>query len=307
MPLWWWVGHLISGFRIEMIALIAGYVYAYHTLELGKSVSFKAFFVKKFKRLLVPCWIFGLLYYFIFYYNCNTFGIYSCFMAITNGVGHLWFLPMLFWCFLGLWIIDHYKTYPIPTLLVLWFMSIVPISLVIHFFGFSKTFHFMFYIYLGYFLRMKYDVIVRNAKWKNICLICGIAYFVIISCNLIYIQPCLSETNSFRDKVFFYVITEFIHSVYTVLGLLALLLVVVNITESNGYRPKTFVLEASSICYGVYVFHQFILQYLYYETNISCYFNDFLLPIFVFIVSLSISIAFTLLFLKIKIGRFLIG
>lgn len=307
MPLWKWIGLFISGFRIEMIALIAGYVYAYHTLELGKNTTFKAFFVKKLKRLLIPCWAFGLLYYVLFYHSSNTFGVYSGFTVITNGAGHLWFLPMLFWCFLGLWVIDHYKLPPLPTLLALWFMSIVPASMAIHFLGFSKTFHFMFYIFLGYFLRMNHIYIIRNENWKKICLICGIAYFIIISCNSIYLQPHLAESDVFTNKVFIYIVNEFVHSVYTVLGLIALLLAVVNITEDNQYRPGPLVLEANSICYGVYVFHQFVLLYLYYNTKIPLYLNDFLLPLFMFFTTLSISVALTCLFKKTKIGGFLIG
>ena len=72
-----WFCWLISGFRIETIALIAGYVFAYQSLDLNRSYKFGPFVVKKFKRLIIPMLFFGVIYYFCFYYSTAEFSIVS--------------------------------------------------------------------------------------------------------------------------------------------------------------------------------------------------------------------------------------
>ena len=56
-----WLSWLISGFRIETIALVAGYVFAYQSLDLKRSYRFIPFVWKKFKRLIIPMLVFGLV------------------------------------------------------------------------------------------------------------------------------------------------------------------------------------------------------------------------------------------------------
>lgn len=103
---YWWLGHLISGFRIETIAFVGGYVFSYQCIELSKRNSFGSFVWKKFKRLIIPCFVFGVLYYLLFRFNPEKFSWNVAFWKVANGIEHLWFLPMLFWCFLLTWAID---------------------------------------------------------------------------------------------------------------------------------------------------------------------------------------------------------
>ena len=87
---------LITGFRIEMIALVSGYVFAYQSVKLNKKYDFWIFLKKKFNRLVIPGLIFSLVYYFCFQFNKPALGSFRWFVELSSGFGHLWFLPMLF-------------------------------------------------------------------------------------------------------------------------------------------------------------------------------------------------------------------
>ena len=144
-----WLVRLIKGFRIETIALVAGYVFAYQSLVLGRKYPFWPFMVKKFKRLIVPMLILGVVYYFCFLSRQSDFHFASFVVTLLSGCGHLWFLPMLFWCFMAIWVIDRFKLSSWITLVVLALISVVPNSGLP--LGFNRLPHFLFYVFAGYF------------------------------------------------------------------------------------------------------------------------------------------------------------
>ena len=95
-----WFVNFISGFRIETIALIVGYIFAYQSLELDRHYNLVTFATKKFKRLIIPCLLFSLCYYLLFQRDSYEILSLSFFIKLSSGFGHMWFLPMLFWCFI---------------------------------------------------------------------------------------------------------------------------------------------------------------------------------------------------------------
>ena len=85
--------HYIS---MPSLIFISGYLFGHSWVRI-KGQSFRVFVVKKIKRLIVPSIIFSLFYYFLFYDISRP--ISNICYDIIKGSGHLWFLPMLFWCF----------------------------------------------------------------------------------------------------------------------------------------------------------------------------------------------------------------
>ena len=72
-----WLVRLIKGFRIETIALVAGYVFAYQSIDLKRKYEFWPFVKKKFVRLIIPMLFFGCIYYFLpFFINISIFFYY---------------------------------------------------------------------------------------------------------------------------------------------------------------------------------------------------------------------------------------
>ena len=102
---YWWLDKLSYAFMLELFVFVSGYVFGYQVRVKGESkLQAKDLFWGKFKRLMIPCMVFSLLYILLF--GHITQPIQKTLYGLMNGVGHMWFLPMLFWCFVGTWIIE---------------------------------------------------------------------------------------------------------------------------------------------------------------------------------------------------------
>ena len=65
--------------------------------------------------------------------------------------------------------------------------------------------------------------------------------------------------------------------------------------------------KLSLCCFGIYLFHQFILFALYYKTGFPRFVGPYLLPWLGFAIALPLSWLLTTLFRRTKTGKFLIG
>lgn len=299
-----WIVRFISGFRIETIALIAGYVFSYQSHDLGRRYQFLPYMWKKLKRLIVPMVFFGLIYYFCFYYNPDTFTVSGFLLQLFSGCGHLWFLPMLFWSFLAIWLIDYLHCSSWWLLLGLAVLSIIPtLPLPL---GFANLPHFLFYVYGGYFLWTKRDWLYKNCmKWPFAVTLWLIYIAIVIAFNVFV--PDVSNDIGLMNKLLNAAWVNIIKLIKAVCGILALYLTVSMFTTQDGFKPKPWMVTASDNCYGVYVYHQFILIWLYFFTPFVTTMNDLLVPWCGFVITLVISLLLTRITLKTKIGRFLIG
>ena len=90
-------------------------------------------------------------------------------------------------------------------------------------------------------------------------------------------------------------------------GIIALYLTVCSFTSKEGFRPKQWVIGASDVCYGVYVYHQFIVIALYFYTSFVQTVHPLIVPWVGFAIASGVSLLLTYFTLKTKLGRFLIG
>lgn len=284
---------LITGFRIEMIALVSGYVFAYQSIKLDRHYDFKSFAYKKFIRLIIPCLIFSLIYYFCFQFNRPAIGSMRWFVALSSGFGHLWFLPMLFWCFLIIWAIDHYRLSSKVLFVALAISSLIPVPNLP--FSLSRVFHFSFYCYLGYILYTnKERLLKRFMSVRNIVFMWAIYFILVVFSNIIF-----SPENIYIRNIL---------ALFTACsGIMALYLLVCKCIGKPGFQPQEWVIKSSSVCYGVYVYHEFILKFMYYHTPLPQILGTYMLPWFGCLVAIVFSLLLTNLSLKTKAGRFLIG
>lgn len=63
---YWWIGKLAYSFMLPTFVFISGYVWSYQRETLRRKDEFKVLFIKKLKRLYIPCLLFGFLYLFLF-------------------------------------------------------------------------------------------------------------------------------------------------------------------------------------------------------------------------------------------------
>lgn len=95
--------------------------------------------------------------------------------------------------------------------------------------------------------------------------------------------------------------------VYSSSGLFMLLIMIGYIEQHRKVEIKNWVIKVGGLCFGVYLLQQFILTGLYDYTNLSSTFGCYWLPWVGFVIALSGSLLIAHLFIKTKIGRFLIG
>lgn len=286
---YFWMAKFITGFRIETIALVAGYVFSYQCRTLGREYKFLPFVKKKALRLLLPCYVFGVVYYAIFICD-GTLDIMDCITSVFKGAGHLWFLPMLFLCFVTVWLLDRYKPNELVTFVCLSLLSMVPTPEIFAK-GLARYFHFALYVYAGYLLWIYRKPILKRLM-NPLCIIS----LVVIYSLLVYCHECVGDIY----------VKAVIEYAMNMTGILSLYLTVSSFTAKPGFELSPAVISMSSQCYGLYVFHQFILYYLYYRTSFTAGLGYFT-PWLAFVVTLSLSWLATKLFMRYRVGRFLIG
>ena len=299
-----WILWIVKGFRIETIALVAGYVFAYQSFDLGRKYPFWSFVRKKFFRLIIPMLFFGVIYYFCFFFKPSSFSVGGFVVSLLSGCGHLWFLPMLFWCFIAIWIIDRFKLNSWVLLIALAVFSILPTPSLP--FGFGRLPHFLFFVYAGYFLWTKRNDVL---KYKDSIVVIVLLWAVYLALVVVKntLLPTMNSIMVIAEKIRVASLHGFVGLLLSCVGIMALYLTVCHFTEKENFCPKPWVIAASGDCYGVYVFHQFILVWLYFFTPLVASCPNAVVPWVGFAVALSISFLLTKLSLKTRFGRFLIG
>ncbi len=84
---------IILQFRMPLFILISGYLFSHLENDRGKYATFKDLLKNKFKHLVIPFFVFATM----FMLTTNDF---SWEPYYSWGYSHLWFITMLFWCFI---------------------------------------------------------------------------------------------------------------------------------------------------------------------------------------------------------------
>lgn len=187
---YWWLDKLSYAFMLEMFVFVSGYVFGYQVRIKGESkLEAKNLFWGKFKRLMIPCMVFSLLY--ILLLGDITQPVTKTIYDLVNGAGHMWFLPMLFWCFAGVWVIEKLKLKPkwvIPVLVLCSVFSSVPLPLRL-----GSAMYYMLFFYVGYLLQ-KADVSFDRFYTMKHCVVALIAFCVLFP-TLTMLKANISSFN----------------------------------------------------------------------------------------------------------------
>lgn len=295
---YWWVAKLCSIFRLELIVFLAGYVFAYQKLVRGKTFTLSSVVRDKFKRLIIPCLIFSTLYFICF--NLSEFEWVRTPYNIINGCGHTWFLPMLFWCFVGGYLLTKIQIstkFKILFLLLLTVLQAFNLPLRL-----NSAAYYLFYFYFGYVVienKEYLETLINGKTVIKVSLLFIVTYILVFRAN-IFLDKL--EGYNFYIKYFSSLFSLYSKILYASLGIFSAIIIVNYILLKHPSVPN-WILESNKICYPVYIFHQFILKYLYYHTNIPDTIGPYLLPFFGLIISLSLSIILSVGFNKTKVGK----
>lgn len=253
---------------------------------------------------MIPCIVFSLLY--ILLLGNITQPVQKTLYGLVNGVGHMWFLPMLFWCFVGVWIIEKIHLKPkwaIPLLILASLVSFLPLPL-----RMGTAMYYMVFFYVGYIIQRN-DVSLDWLYTKRSAIITTISFVILFPLlTLLKKQIGASPTggdNQLVTRVLGFAVQRALQLVYAFMGIMMTLSWV-------GYYLKRHTVpqwmdQVSALSFGVYLVQQFILKGLYDHTAFPSLLGCYWLPWVGFVVALFGSLLIAWLLRKTKTGLALIG
>ena len=178
IPVYGLIADFSYSFFLEAFTFISGLLLGYSVLKKGdESINFKNCFIKKAKRLLLPCIFFSIIYYILFYDLSRP--ITEIIYTILCGTGHLWFLPMLFWCFVAVYIIEKIhlpNKIAFALAIIATICSFVPLPLRL-----TNTMHYFLFFYTGYYI-MRNQIDLKqfiSIRAITILAVVFVAFFII--------------------------------------------------------------------------------------------------------------------------------
>lgn len=280
---------------MPLFVFISGYLFS-HLIDIGKYCHFWEFVRNKFKRLIIPYWIFCSLIMLT-----NIFFDYK--VLISGGFSHLWFITMLFWCFIiknltKNLMIDNSWTWKLSWLIISFTLLSVD-KFLPNILGLHNITRWYFWFYAGYVIYpYKKQIIAFITHYKLYIPLVGI-YIVISATNTIAYdtRTVYSECSKLAMVLFmWYIINRLI------------------LLKNGSWANTSFFLQMSKYSYGIYIFHNWIQPYLISRTmkrllplEQLAQQHTILFPMCFFIFSLIISYYLAKLSLKTPVGRFLIG
>lgn len=299
VELYFWIQRFSFACMLEMFVFISGYLFAYQVCELKKKYSFLQLIKVKFKRLIIPCIVFSLFYSFLF--PPRDINILNYIYGLVNGFGHMWFLPMLFWCFVATYFLLKVRMKEEIKLIGLLCLSIFPSSLIPLPFRMASTMYYLFYFYLAYYIWNHRKLVVKGLATKKIIISGSILFLIVfISFNIVLRDNTLSHT------VIISLINKLGKIIYATIGVLLFYISIMYIIKQKRNIPNWFV-KLNVLCMGIYLFQQFILKLFYYKLPMPELLGTYWLPWVGFLVALLLSILLTFLLRKSQVGRWLVG
>lgn len=295
-----WIQEVSYSFLLESFTFISGYVFGFALFVRNKEYTFIGLFSNKAKRLMIPCVVFGLLYSLIDY--DKPFYIITYTYDLLRGIGHMWYLPMLFLCFLITWGILKIRIKDKVALALLLLLSILSYR-VPTFWSIKTTCYYLFFFYLGVSLIKYRDRLKHLSKY----------YLVLWGGDLLMIIPLIAlrqylQAAEFCPDTITILASRFaakgVTILYSLLGTFALYLSCLYFTSHHTLNAR--VIKISGYCMGIYIFQQFFLCLLFYHTFIPQLIGTYALPFVGFFTSLILSYVFTVILCKSSIGRYLL-
>ena len=285
--------------RMPLFICVSGYLFSYLLNERSKYQEFSNFLLNKTKRLLLPC----VLFSFIMSITFKSNPLYDLFYTPY----HLWFLKMLFLCFLLTWILGKYvkgKYQIIFLVLSLGFMILPNIK----FFSLGQFFKYYFFFYEGFlfckyrkkispYIDSKTALLVHLSVYTIMCLIVAYLYYMnqsLINDDIIHINKPIA---AIRILMRFYTV---------IVGFSIVDYIIINHQSYEGVLFK----KLNNLSYGIYLLHIYFLNVLhdhfFYVFELANNAIGLVCPLVLFIIVFSISIFFTWLFKLTKFGRYIL-
>lgn len=279
---------------MPMFIFISGFLFGGQLMK-SQPLSFVKMLKSKFMRLMVPFFVFAT--FFMFTQNAVSIEPYYKWTYM-----HLWFLPMLFWCFIATWllrplIMNQSYYISIPLLVVLFIIAlpgkVLPMVLGIHHINVDLC----WFAFGAWFYNNESKLLPQSTKWRVCIITLGLAIFTVSM--LLYPQE--------------YGETTIIGIVATISAMYALWVLFTWIPWKN-LAVTYFLMILSSCSFGIYIFHNWLEAHMVSRTaqrvlglEELAHNHIYLYPLTFSVLAFVISLGVTWVLLKFKVGRKLIG
>lgn len=297
-----WVAILSFCFFLPAFVFISGYIVGNKASKQGaSSLSFNSMVVKKFQRLMVPSMLLSLIYCAMLQPE-RIESEHAVMHTLISGGGHFWFLPMLFACFVGVYVLEKLRC-------SVWLM--LTGSLMIYF---SQQLLWKFELpalvgnWAMYFVWFCLGRVVGERRWLDRLSAdwkLGLT-LVVLSLVLTALGQIALEQLFLSHPVINYSIYIAIKLIYCVIGIMGCWMVAKWLMRDGRDLP-TRIVDLSGLCFGVYIIQQFIIKGLYYHTDFALLMPAWAVPWVMASITLIASIALARIGLRTRVGRYVYG
>ena len=286
----------LNSFHVYTFALVSGYLFSYLKNEKGKYASLSYLARNKAKRLLVPyavvsiAWIIPLESYF------NHYDIEEIITRYVLGTSpnQLWFLMMLFWCFIGAWLLSN----------VIEKSSILSILIAIGSFGIGFVGGLLFPNYFCIWTAFQYfPLFVLGMKLRHWSWLEQIPMLVYVAVDVIlFVVWKITQGN---ESTILKLVTVGVGFAFHIVGALMAWSVLQWIGSRVRWQENKVFMALSKSSMPMYLFHQQIIYFMIFWLNGKI--NPYIHAGINFIVALVCSFIISSVLMRWKVTRFLIG
>lgn len=275
---------------MPMFVFVSGYLFEYLLLR-GKYPTWGNLLQKKGIRILLPYFVFGLFF-------MTTTGNWHPLRLLNGGYWHLWFLPMLFWCFIvGYGIFKMRCTIWLNLILlaITFSTSLMP-KFIPMWFGLHNITIWFYWFYLG-MLSYKYRDTLSSylGKYKLSVLL------LITSIAIIVLFPVEYGDSTWYGNL-------------AVTCIIVLISCLMSAIDWSKYKVTLPIVKFSTYSFGIYIWHNWVALMLISNTSKQIFGlpelaanHVILFPLCFSLITLAISWGLSWAMMKTKVGRFLIG
>lgn len=276
---------------MPLFTTISGFLFCTQMIS-GKYVSLRGVVWDKFKRLMIPYFVFTIL----FMFTTNSVGLAPFY---NWNYWHLWYLPMLFWGLVICYLIRNviFIRGGDWALMILTFaISIINIRMPV-IIGLGNIPNYMCWLMLGFVL-CRHEAYILNAMAK---------YHLVWGMIIVYLVISVFYPTPFGEE-------ESLQGQTASLLAVVSLWYIFHLIPWDRYKITKYLLILSSCSFGIYIFHNWIEVYMVSSTAKRLFpivefakAHIYLFPFLFSSVAFAISLGITWLFRKTRIGRFLVG
>ena len=285
-----WVADWLNSFHMSGFVLVSGYLYRYLRYECEKYGDWGLFIKNKAKRLLVP--------YIPFSIGFLSYGFVDVVKNFAFGIspGQLWFLLMLFCVFIIFYSLSDFferkNFWGAVSCLAIYGIGIIGSSFVPNFFQVFRACSYLPMFWIGFKIRQYGSGFLRKIPtivWLSV----DIALFIFVK----YMEK--------YDGVFFTLIWLGVKFVLHIVGALMAFIILQKIADHVKWEDNKFFRLLSKNSMPIYLFHQQVVYLIIYWLNGVL--NPYIHATVNFIGAMLISLVISLLMMKFKWTRFMIG